>query len=135
MIRGDTLIAAVYVGALSFAARMIAAPVSEPEETLLALMLQGLIAGGAGVVASWLMERAQRKWKKLDALPADIKTYLAIALSGGIGMLCYLAQVGMRYTVIPVDARGWIEALFLSAASAALSNKAAHSFFVQRKRR
>lgn len=135
MIRGDTWIAVVYVGALSFAARMVSAPVVTTEQPLLEIVLQGLIAGGAGVVASWIMEWAQRKWKKLAALPADIKTYLALGISGVIGVLCYLGQVAMLYAPMPLDARGWIEALFLSAASAALANKAAHSFFVQRKNR
>jgi len=67
-----------------------------------------LSGGGAGVVSYWLMEHLAF----LVMLAPQYKRYASLALAGGLAVLGYLAAVGMGYQVAPVEAKGWIEALF-----------------------
>jgi len=67
-----------------------------------------LSGGGAGIVSYWLMEHLAF----FVQLAAQYKRYVSLALAGGLAVLGYLAAVGMGYQVAPVEAKGWIEALF-----------------------
>ena len=126
------MLVGMYAFVLSFAIRDATRPAYDPA---LALAIQAMLAGGAGAVASWLMERAQEQWPKVKALRADVKSYLAMAIAGGIGCLLFLLQVVAQYHTPPVDAMGWVEGLFASAAACIIVNKATHSIMVLRGKR
>ena len=70
---------------------------------------------GAGVLAYWLMENVSA----LAALEPKLKRLVAFGLSALIGVLAFLAMVGMGYQPAPADWRAWVEALFGVAAVAA----------------
>jgi len=73
------MLVGMYAFVLSFAIRDATRPAYDPA---LALAIQAMLAGGAGAVASWLMERAQEQWPKVKALRADVKSYLAMVIAG-----------------------------------------------------
>lgn len=86
---------------------------------LLAWVISG---GGAGVLAYWLAAH----WDWLQEQSAEVKRYVTLAGASLLGMLAYGASVAMLYVAAPVDARGWIEALFSVAALAVIGSQALH---------
>ena len=84
-------------------------------DTLKLILLYVIGGGGAGTIAYFFLS----KWKKTEEFSSELKRYIAIGISGTIGILAFLASIGMNYEPAPVDARNWIEALvaifFLSA--------------------
>lgn len=80
----------------------------------LADFLKWVLAGGAGAVAYFLMERVP----VLMRLEAEWKRYAALAISAGLACLGFLASVAMGYELQPVDVQAWIESLFAVVAVA-----------------
>jgi hypothetical protein len=73
-----------------------------------------VLTPGAGVLAYWLMENVPA----LVNLDAKLKRFAAFGISALLGILAFLAMVGMGYEAVPVDWRAWVEALFAVAAVA-----------------
>ena len=63
---------------------------------------------GAAIITYELIEHIPA----LVALEARIKRVVAYAMSAGLAILAWLAQIGMVYIAAPVGARAWIEAIF-----------------------
>jgi len=85
--------------------------------------LRWLMASGAGIASYWLIERIPA----LAALASEPKRYVALAMSGGLAMLCFLSLVGLTYEPNPASVQGWLEALFSVAAVACGLNQVVHA--------
>jgi hypothetical protein len=81
--------------------------------------------GGAPMAAYWLVDRIP--WS--ESAPGEWRRYAALALTGLIAAVGYLAQVAMGYSPMPTEARGWIEALFYVGAGgiAMVTNQVIHA--------
>jgi len=88
-----------------------------------------VLTPGAGVLAYWLMENVQF----LVDLEARLKRFVAFGLSAVLGILAFLAMVGMGYQAVPVDWRAWVEALFGVAAVAGGLSQILHGLLKLRK--
>jgi len=75
-----------------------------------------LTTAGAGVLSYWIVNQITAKGKPSTWSAWTVRV-VAYAISGSIAILAYLALVAMQYQAQPVDARSWIEALFVVAAT------------------
>ena len=65
--------------------------------------------GGAGVLAYYIIARV--RWPA--DFPSETKRYITFAGAFLLADLCWLAMVFSGYDVLPVNALGWVEQLFL----------------------
>ena len=99
------------------------------EEILDLLTLKGLLAflvagPGAGIVASWLLD----KWRAYQEWHNDFwKMVIALIVPGPIAFLAYLGMIAMLYIEPPGDVRAWIETGYAIMA-AAIVGQLAHKF-------
>lgn len=93
-----------------------------------------VLSGGAGIAVYALWEQLEKWIPKLGTLPADIESYITLALTGVFAVLAYLAQCGLGYVAVPVNTVGWIEAIFAVFGLAVGITKVLHNFKLHNRR-
>lgn len=74
-----------------------------------------IVTPGAGIIALWIAAKV----KAISELPDDTERLVTAAIAAAIGIVGYLAQVGMLYAPAPENWREWVEAIFSVAFIAA----------------
>ena len=92
------------------------------DRSLLQAALAWLATEGASLFSSWGLERI----KAFQKLSSEYKLYVSYAVTGLVGVLAYLAMMGMQYVPVPVGYIVWIETLFAVAAVAILGPQIVH---------
>ena len=99
--------------------------------TLKGLLIWILSAGGAGWLASFVLNR----WPWYQGWKNDLwKMIFAMVLPGPIAVLAYLVLIAMLYERPPTDTRQWIETLY-SVMTAAIAGQLVHKARQDIKRR
>ncbi len=62
---------------------------------------------GAGVIAYWIIEH----WWWADLLDPKPKKIVAVAMSGGIGIVSWLIALWMGLHDMPITSQDWVSAL------------------------
>jgi len=95
--------------------------------------LTWLSGAGAGVAATFVLRQLDVvEWWLM--LRSDYKRYLAFVVTATIACAGYSAMVALAYLAQPVDAQGWVEALFSVAAAAITASQVVHGATDLRKR-
>ncbi len=69
------------------------------------------VSGLSGTAIYWAFACIP-SWKAwLDSLSSEWKRLFVICVSMTIGVICFMATVGMEYTPAPVTSREWIETI------------------------
>jgi len=104
-------------------------------------LTQGLVwvlaGGGGGIIASWIVER----WPWVQGLQAEMKRYLAWAMTGalGIGAFFLLGWLGETAQVSwlgpwPVTSQEWVQTLWVVATFGILGGGVKHARMVLSKK-
>ena len=92
------------------------------DRSLLQAALAWLATEGASLFSSWVLE----KINAFQKLASEYKLYVSYVVTGLVGVLAYLAMMGMQYVPVPVGYIVWIETLFGVMAVAILGPQIVH---------
>lgn len=89
----------------------------------LAQVLKWVLAGGAGAIAYWLIERVPA----LGKLSKEMKGYVSLAIAAALASGAFYLGVVMGYESAPTDVKAWVEAIFSAVMVATVVSKVAHA--------